>query len=215
MKNLVFLALVLLFACSPEAKVNVIETVERFKVNQFEDSLAISKLEFKESKIFNNKDQLIERHSFDVNGRLKGFEKLTYNNGNADSKYFTSDSMMLSYYEYHFEHDILLEKKAYDASDSTLVRTEEYNYDEAGNLIEKIIVNSDGMIAQVYKFAYDKFGNELGFSVFDSSGKMILIESHRIVELDQKNRWTKKYSERKGIVRSYYTRKFSKINIGE
>jgi len=206
-----FLILILI-SCSSEKVDLYSDTISRFKVDYQGDSLVIGKLNFKETKIYDENDRLITKQTYDKNGMMRGQENIIYKKNNAGSEYRLLDNTLLSTYEYKYEEGFLLEKKSFDGSTNELLRIEQYSYDDDGNQIEKIIMNSEEIISRVFKFAYDGYGNELGFSAFDDSGKLLILETYKITELDEQNRWIKKYTERDSLIRSYYERKIEKIN---
>jgi hypothetical protein len=169
-------------------------------------------MNFKETKIFDEADRLIKKITFDKIGNLKGLENITYSGDKAKSEYRMADGTLLSTYDYKYQNNFLLEKKSFDGSNNQLLRIEQYSYDNEGNQTEKIIMNSDEIISRVFKFAFDNHGNELGFSAFDDAGKMLMLETYKITETDDQNRWIKKWTERDTLIESYYERKIEKIN---
>lgn len=210
-KYLFFFA-VLIVSCAKDNSILDTETVERYDVKYKQDSLVIDKLNYKDTQFFDANDRLQKKVIFDKTGKVKGTESLYYTNQNAKSEYRSADSTLLSIYEYSFENGFLLEKRAYDASNNSLLRIEQYSYDSNGNQTEKIIMDSNEIINRVYKFAFDEYGNELGFSVFDNQGKIILLETYEITDLDDDNRWIKKWAVRDSVIRAYYERTFQKNN---
>lgn len=198
----------ILSSCEENKSKWTTETLERFDVSYKQDSLVIGNLNYKETLLFDNNERLQNKTIYDKSGKVKGVETLEYSNNNATSNYKLNDSTLLSKYNYKYENGFLLEKRAFDATDNKLLRIEQYNYDEAGNQNEKIILDADGIINRVYKFAFDDFGNELGFSVFNKEGKLVLLETYEITQMDNENRWLKKWAVRDSVIKSYYERTF-------
>lgn len=200
----------LFFSCSDE-KINwETETVERYNVSYKQDSLVVENLNYKDVKYFKN-GRLQKKVIFSSSDDEKGTEVLNYKGGKVQSEYRSTDSTLLSKYDYNYENGFLLEKRAFDAN-NVLLRIEQYSYDDSGNQIEKIILDKNEIINRVYKFAFDNDGNELGFSVFNNEGKLILLETYEITQLDNQNRWVKKWAVRDSLIKAYYERTFKKNN---
>jgi len=206
------LSIITLISCQTEKLDHYSDTILRYEVNYKGDSLMIGKLNYKEIKVFNAENQLISKKTFDKSGKEKGQEIISYKGENATSEYRLLNDQLLSKYLYKYKNGFLLEKKSFNGTNEELLRIEQFSYDDNGNQTEKIIMTADKIISRVFKFAYDKFGNELGFSVFDDKGALKLIETYKITETDDQNRWTKKWTERDSLIRSYYERKIEEIN---
>lgn len=206
------LLMVFVIGCVTDSTDNVdyIEKIERFNVEYRNDSLLTGVLNFKEKKYFTKDGELIKRELFDTDERLKGTEIITLGDHSSHSIYKDTNDVVLSKYKSKYEHGLLLEKRAFDSNDN-LLRIEQYDYTETGQQKEKIILDANDKIQRVYKFAYDNYGNELGFSAFDYAGKLIALETYNISELDEKNRWIKKWGERDSVIYNYYERTFTNL----
>lgn len=210
-KYFVFI-IVLFISCKSEVSEKYSDTITRYEVYYKGDSLVIGKLNFKETKVFDEHKRLLTKYTFDKSGNKRGIEKITYLGDQAKSEYRLMDNSLLSTYEYKYENNFLLEKRSFDGANNELLRIEQFSYDDMGNQTEKIIMNANEIISRVFKFAFDDKGNELGFSVFNEEGELLMLETYKITEMDNENRWIKKWTERDSLIQSYYERKIEKIN---
>ncbi len=187
------------------------EILEVHSIKLVSDTVSAGQMTYKEIKYFDENNFLYKQEFFDKEGTLKGVEHRDRNKESKHSQYFTPDSILMSYYNLVYEYDILKLKSAFDAATDQFLRGEQYQYDENGNLKEKSIIDQNGIIDRVYKFAHDDHGNEVGFSVFNKEGDLILLQTDKITEKDNQQRWTEKWGYRDNVPYTYSTREIIEI----
>jgi hypothetical protein len=206
---IISIAGLLLASCSDDSKKRK-ETLEIFSIELGKDSLGVGNLTYKDVKYFDTDGYLYKQEFYNKFNELQGTEYIDRNKKEKHSEYFATDSTLLSYYNLVYEYDLLKLKSAFDGGSDQFLRAEQYKYDHRGNRLEKTILDENGAVNRVYKFIYDKFGNETGFSGFDENGKVFLIETYKITNMDKKNRWTEKWGYRDNVPYTYSKRTISK-----
>ena len=192
-------------SCSDDSKKRK-EILEIFSIELSKDSVAVGNLTYKDIKYYDKDGYLYQQDFYNKFDELTGTEYIDRNKKEKHSEYFSTDSTLLSYYNLVYEYDLLKLKSAFDGKSDAFLRAEQYKYDHRGNRLEKTILDENGQINRVYKFIYDKFGNETGFSGFDQDGKNFLIETYKITEKDDQNRWTEKWGYRDNVPYTFYKR---------
>lgn len=110
---------------------------------------------------YDNKNHLIERNSYNIDGSLKESEKYKYNNkGNQiESNCYNKDGSLK--YKTKSKYDNkgnLIEQVEYNA-DGSLEYKDSFKYDNKGNLIEQIELNTKEIINYKITSRYDTNGN--------------------------------------------------------
>ncbi len=124
-KKIGFLVLSII-SCKTEKLIHYSDTITMYEVEYKGASLVIDKMNFKETKIFDEADRLIAKKSYDISGNPNGQKDINYKDNMVTSEYRRVDNTLSLTYKY--QNYFLLEMRSLDGSNNQLFRTKQHNY---------------------------------------------------------------------------------------
>lgn len=206
----VFSSLFILLACNDSISVSTLVVHEIYNVEGDETTKKPTTLRYKDSKHYDEGNNLVQQNFYEVDNTLKGYEFIKKEGAKAVTNYYDSDSNLLAIYNLNYTDNLISERVAYDGITKEILRSESYLYNDQGDRTQKTIYNPSGKLMNTFKMKYDTDGNEVEFEHLNSAGAVTSKEVFSIAKVDDQRRWLERWGYKNGEPSSFHRRSFSK-----
>jgi len=170
------------------------ERIELYKMIESNGEYKQGNLMHAESFIYDEDGHKVD-HKMRQSDNSLHQEKYIYEKGVLKmSTYYDAQEELLSYYNYQYSDDKLIQKKSFEAATEELLRIDDYEYNDKGQLIKQYIKTASGDVNRTMAFSYDQYGNETQVTIRDAAGEIIINEEFKITEYDVNKRWLERWS---------------------
>lgn len=196
-----------------EAKIESEISLERWTVKGDSSSYEKDKIQYLETKLFNEKGEEKATAYYDENKAISGKETRVFSQEDGrlqGAQFRDAVDSLLSFYTFTLTANGKISlSKAFDARTNELLRQESFTYNSRGDMIGKNIMDASGNIVRKFEFTVDKMGNEMEVRVLNPDNSIILVETFKVTKTDHQNNWIEKWGFVDDQPFSYLARKIT------